>query len=882
MKVAIPTFTECLLIGLLFLSISTKAQQPCGYEKAREYQLQADPAFKNKEAQTEERIKTFIQNQNQNKLQTGVIDIPIVVHVIHLGEPVGTGSNISNAQILGAIQTLNNMYKSVNGFGVDMQINFCLAVRDPNGNPTTGINRADGSAVGNYATDGMFALQGVSTGTCTNNNNVIKDLSKWPPASYLNIWVVYKYCIPTGWTLYGQASGQTGSVYDGVTMFYTEMAPSKITLGHEIGHMLLLNHTFQGDGTGSTCPVDTSCANNGDLICDTPPHKRGDWGATNPCTALGIWDNSRYNYMAYSWANVPVSFNETNCLFTAGQKARARAAIYSLTNIKYLNSNGCTPPSAMDAGIESFTYPVKTTYTSNCNFPNAQSPVVQLKNYGLSTLSSVTINYRTDNNAWSNYAWSGNLLADSSTNVTLPSLAVTQGAHTFWAYTSNPNGAADGYTLNDSANFAMNYLLQQTSTLSLSASSVSPACFGGTDGSAGVNAVSSPSKFEVKEDWEGSSTDWTIVNGGEVNHWVIGSATSNGGNKSIYVTNDNISNAYQVNASSSVHVYKDFYFPAGATNIKIKFDWKNDGEGGGFNGVDRLRVYLVPTSKVPQPSYQLGIAPQYTATSIGSYYSNPTFKTDSIIGLDLNAGSSKRIVFNWRNNSAAGTQVPAAIDNIIVSYDLPAISAYTYSWTTTPSQSTATASSVGAGTYSVIVTDANNCAATTSVSVTNHAPLAVTITAASNTVCINNSPLTLNGSPAGGTYSGTGVSGNSFDSSVAGVGTFTLTYNYTDMYGCSGSDAMQMTVGACTGINQVSAANGLVVYPNPGQGKLTVQTNEETVFYIVNELGEIILSGKADKENSFAVQVADLSAGIYFLQAQSQNKSFRQKIVITK
>ncbi len=49
-------------------------------------------------------------------------------------------------------------------------------------------------------------------------------------------------------------------------------------------------------------------------------------------------------------------------------------------------------------------------------------------------------------------------------------------------------------------------------------------------------------------------------------------------------------------------------------------------------------------------------------------------------------------------------------------------------------------------------------------------------------------PITLTGgSPLGGTYSGTGVSGGMFDPSQAGPGTHTLTYTYTDVWGCTNS-----------------------------------------------------------------------------------------------
>lgn len=877
MKTNLTKYKAALMIFFAFLSVQLKSQQICGYDMARDYFLSTDPVYRSNYIETERRIKEIIRNQSQNRMSSGVLDIPIVVHVINIGEAVGTGSNISDAQILGAIQGMNDKYKALNGYGVDMQINFCLAVRDPNGNPTTGINRVNGAGVTNYVSSGMYAIAGVSPGTCFNNYAAIKDLSKWPTASYLNIWVVYKYCLSSGYDLYGQATGQTGGVYDGVTILYSQMTQSSITLAHEVGHMLALNHTFQGDNGGSTCPVDTACSNNGDLVCDTPPHRTNDWGTINPCSATGVWDNSRYNYMGYAWAAGPTAtFNETTCRFTQGQKDRARAAIFALTSENYLNSMACTPPSTLDAGIKRIIYPLTTTYTSNCSFPNAISPVVQLKNYGMSTITSVTINYKTDNNPVNTYVWSGTLLKDSSLAVTLPSVALSQGPHTFTAYTSGPNGVSDPYHANDSSAATMTYQLNQTSSITLSASKTDPVCFGDNNGSAAVSAVSSASKFQVKEDWEGTS-DWIIVNGSEVNHWTIGTATASTGSKSLYVTTNNSTNSYQISASSSVHVYKDFYFPPGATNIKIKFDWKCEGEPGGFSGVDRLRVYLVPTDQFPQPGYQMGIFPSYTAFSIGSYYSQPTFKTDSITGLDANAGSVKRLIFNWRNNAALGTQSPAALDNIIVSYDLPSVASYTYAWNTSPVQNTAVATALTAGTYSVVVTDGNNCSANASVVLNQPAPFNVTATAGGPTTFCPGDSVILSASLAN-TY--TWSNGSMLqNTTITTSGTYSVTA--TDANGCSGtSSAISVTVlpvSSCSaGVAEENNTAQLTVFPNPANDLISIrgsQIKDGSYKCVVwNETGQKVINENLEVENnelSKTIPVKELRAGIYFLTIES-------------
>ncbi|WP_258541683.1 T9SS type B sorting domain-containing protein [Parvicella tangerina] len=91
--------------------------------------------------------------------------------------------------------------------------------------------------------------------------------------------------------------------------------------------------------------------------------------------------------------------------------------------------------------------------------------------------------------------------------------------------------------------------------------------------------------------------------------------------------------------------------------------------------------------------------------------------------------------------------------------------------------------------------DVTLCEAKDTVTVTIN-PLPMTDAGVDMDVCIDNGLITLNGSPAGGTWTGTGVSGSDFDPLTAGPGTFTLTYTYTDGNGCTATDDMNMTVNA--------------------------------------------------------------------------------------
>ncbi len=105
---------------------------------------------------------------------------------------------------------------------------------------------------------------------------------------------------------------------------------------------------------------------------------------------------------------------------------------------------------ALDAGIPAITSPSGTT----CN--TSITPVVSLKNWGTSALTSCTVNYKVDNNANQTYSWTGNLAPNASANVTLPAITVSAGAHTFTSNSSNPNGSADGNTTNDQTQSSFN------------------------------------------------------------------------------------------------------------------------------------------------------------------------------------------------------------------------------------------------------------------------------------------------------------------------------------------------------------------------------------------------------------------------------------------
>lgn len=332
------------LTFLLFLSFALlQAQPPCGFDIKHNRLLNTDPVFARQTEQNELSIQQII-NAHPEWLRPGTgrinaaYTIPVVVHVMHTGNAVGTIYNPTDAQINGAIAYLNQVYAGtyagmtapVEGGGiVDMEVQFALAQRTPSCGATNGIDRVDASALPNYTANGINVNNATGCPELT-----MKNLARWNTSNYYNIWLVNKIDGADG------TSGQfiAGFAYfpgassnlDGTVMLSTQMVAGEKTLPHEIGHALNLYHPFQGSADNTQCPANSNCATDGDRICDTDPiynnlnaisgiYSFACRTGANICAAPNTYTiNTESNFMSY-----------TNCytLFTNGQKARAQAAM---------------------------------------------------------------------------------------------------------------------------------------------------------------------------------------------------------------------------------------------------------------------------------------------------------------------------------------------------------------------------------------------------------------------------------------------------------------------------------------------------------------------------------------------------------------------------
>jgi hypothetical protein len=155
-----------------------------------------------------------------------------------------------------------------------------------------------------------------------------------------------------------------------------------------------------------------------------------------------------------------------------------------------------------------------------------------------------------------------------------------------------------------------------------------------------------------------------------------------------------------------------------------------------------------------------------------------------------------------------------------------------------------------------------------------------------NSICVYNNPVALSGgSPAGGSYTASCVSGGIFTPGTGigqcPVGNHIITYTYTNGSGCSASATQTMNVSACTGIDeeQSSLVN---VYPNPNAGNFFIDIQQQNVYNVTvfDYSGKQIYSKQINQAGKFEVQLPDPSRGIYMVLISSDNFSEVKKIVV--
>lgn len=351
------------LLSIAFVCLALAQQAPllhCGQKEITDQLLRNNPVLKQYQEGVEKQIQQYqlARRSGAAKVQrtTAVVALPVVVHIIHSNG----AENIPDAQVLAGIQHLNEAFANTGYYdpanGVNTQIQFCLAQRDPNNNPTNGITRDASSYTvmsgPNYYTD----------------DQAVKNLNRWDPSCYINIWLVRS--VPGSTAGYAYLPTAHGSNLDGIVMeaaWFGSSAVNSVVTIHEMGHYLGLYHTFEG-----ACKND-DCTSDGDRVCDTPPDQST--GAVGCNTSVNSCSTDALSGFGADVSDLKedyMDYGNFDCMkvFTQGQADRMNWFIQNVRG-SLLNCKSCLVPCPA---------PVTAGFTASATAVTAGTPVTFTNN----------------------------------------------------------------------------------------------------------------------------------------------------------------------------------------------------------------------------------------------------------------------------------------------------------------------------------------------------------------------------------------------------------------------------------------------------------------------------------------------------------------------
>ncbi len=286
-------------------TLQAQEVKPCATDEVRREMIKQNPDLLRQEAEYEAGLQEYLQMRAglREGDDSTIYVLPLVFHVLYDPTSTSDAHNISDEQIMQAVDVLNRDYAKLNPDTVDIccgyqsiaanpRLRFQLATKDPFGNCTNGIDR-------------------ITSIRATNAQDYSK-LNPWFRQHYINIWVVRTMSgSAAGYSQYpSNVQGDMGALRDGVVVLHDYVGeigtgnPFRArTLTHEIGHFLNLAHTW-----GSTNEPTVECGDDG--VDDTPVTKGHD-----NCLAVDLYD-SFCSYMPldtfYTFQNVTLTSGTTD------------------------------------------------------------------------------------------------------------------------------------------------------------------------------------------------------------------------------------------------------------------------------------------------------------------------------------------------------------------------------------------------------------------------------------------------------------------------------------------------------------------------------------------------------------------------------------------
>ncbi|MCX8079893.1 MAG: T9SS type A sorting domain-containing protein [Bacteroidia bacterium] len=312
------------------------------------------------------------------------------------------------------------------------------------------------------------------------------------------------------------------------------------------------------------------------------------------------------------------------------------------------------------------------------------------------------------------------------------------------------------------------------------------------------------------------------------------------------------------------------------------------------SGTVQVNVNPSPTISVNSASVCQGNSATLTASGASSYTWNTGSNNASI---SANPSVTTVYTVTGSNGTCTANQTATITVNALPSVSLSAaqntacLNGPTISLNGSPSGGVYTGSNVSGSSFNPIntgtfipvysYTDASTgCSNNATITIVVNALPGVSLTAAQNTACVNGSTISLTGSPAGGVYTGSNVTGSSFN--PANTGTFTPVYSYTDSStGCSNSASVTIVVSTCAGFENYELSSGIQIVPNPNNGLFHVKISNTgfNTLRVLDLTGKVILNKNISVENSVEVNLTEFAKGMYILKIIGNEKEENFRII---
>lgn len=852
-----------------------------------------------------------------------IYTIPVVFHILHNNG----ASNISDAQIQSALDILNRDYRKLNSdvnnvhssflsITADAYIQFEFAKIAPNGACFEGITRTVSSQTS--SSNGQAQVNAVISG-----NNVYQGI--WPHNKYLNIYVCSGLGGAAGYTFApnNEGFGSPGATISATNMYYngvfilhdytgaigTSSVTTSRALTHEVGHWLNLEHTW-----GNTNNPGVACGNDG--VADTPV-TRGFTSCPNPsaaqnCTS-GVVENYE-NYMDYSYCSK---------MFTQGQVTRMRAAIVSAmggrSNIwttANLQSVGVgTSSSLCSADFEatqtglcagtSTTFSIINTSTAITSYSwtftggspatsTAASPTVTYNTPG-TYQAAVTITTASGNRTITKAAYI--TVAAAPVQVALPIIegfvnttfpptnwSITNGGGTnTWvrngsigtAPTAGNSVRIDYYNTNavgevDDLN-TPGFSLSGLSSASLTFDVAHRPYTGQSDKLEVLVSPGCGMPYEVI--YSKSGTTLQTETGNTAAYIAPSTWRNETVNLTPYIGNSQVSIKFRGTNGYSNYIYLDNINISGVTGSGANANFSSSAS---TSCVGQTVTFTNSSSGATSWNWNFGTgASPATATGAGPHTVTYSTSGSKSVVLTINGGASTS------NQTVTVNAVPAAPTVSVTDNCGSSTITATGSGLQWSTGSTAPTITVTNSNQVTVTQSSQGCVSPAATATPNPKTIPTVTMGTLAAVCVNDSPVTLTqGSPAGGTYSGSGVSGNQFSPSTAGTGTKTITYSYTAANGCSNAATTQIVVDACLSL-ETAGGNLFAVYPNPTSGNVTIvsSTAIDRVF-VLDNVGRIAAVIDGGQATEVKMDLNHLSAGSYHIQTTIGSVTKMEKLII--